>query len=234
MLVILANQYDAEAQALRERWSFRDARMLSCEDLSTAGWRYYLADGGISTAVIDSRTVGIDEISGVLTLMPYVIADALVNIVPEDRTYAAQEMMAFLSSWLSGLTCPVINRPTPTCLMGPSWRTEQWIHLAAQLGVPIHPISRHVALTGEVLPEFPIASWTTLNVVGDRCLGIADARLATHAYRLADAAGLDMLTVHFTSPEPDACFLGASLRPDISSPEIADAILENFDRSLTC
>ena len=234
MLVIVANPHDEQAQALIGRWSYRRGRLLSCDDLSIAGWRHYLADGGISTAVIDRVIFPIKEISGVLTLLPYVMADDLVRIVPEDRAYVAQEMMAFLTSWLSGLICPVINRPTPACLMGPNWRTEQWIHLAAQVGIPIRAINRHVALTGEMPSEISNALRTTLTVVGERCFGVADGKLAMHARKLAAAAGLDMLAVHFTSFESDACFLGASLRPDISSPEIADAILDNFDRSPTC
>jgi hypothetical protein len=49
-------------------------------------------------------------------------------------------MKAFLLSWLSQLNCLVLNRPTPLCLSGPSWRPEQWTYAAAQLGIPVQPL----------------------------------------------------------------------------------------------
>ena len=71
----------------------------------------------------------------------------------------AAEAMAFLASWLYGLTSPVLNRPTPVCLMGPNWRQEQWVHAAAQIGIPIHPIYRrsglNTALSAEVAEVTP-------------------------------------------------------------------------------
>jgi hypothetical protein len=33
-------------------------------------------------------------------------------------------MKVFLLSWLSQLNCLVLNRPTPLCLSGSSWRPE--------------------------------------------------------------------------------------------------------------
>lgn len=234
MLVIVANRRDAAAEALVHRWGDRDAHLLSCEDLSIPGWRHCLADPGASTAVIGGRVVGIEKITGVLTLLPCVTPDQLIHIVPEDRVYVAAEMMAFLVLWLYELTCPVLNNPTPACLMGPDWGPAQWIHAAAQAGIPVRPIRRRVALTADPPLEFAEVAPTTATVVGDRCFGEVDGALALHARRLAAVAGVNMIAVHFNCPEADARLLGADLRPDISSPEIADAILETLDRSRRC
>jgi hypothetical protein len=228
MLVIVANRHNATAEALIRRWGVYDARLLSCEDLSIAGWCHRLTDPGVSTAVIDGRVIRASKITGVLTLLPWVTADQLIHIIPEDRAYVAAEMAAFLISWLSELTCPVLNRPTPACLTGPGWRPEQWVHAAARMGIPIRPIRRSVVLMAEPLPEDAVGELppAIVTVVGERCFGEVDGTLMMHARRLAAATGVSLLTVHFDGPGGDARLLGAALRPDISSPEIADAILE--------
>jgi len=234
MLVVVANRCDATAEALVHCWRANDAHLLSCEDLSRPGWRHCLGDPGVSTAVIGSRLVGIEKITGVLSLLPCVTADRLSHILPEDRAYVAAEMMAFLVSWLSELACPVLNRPTPACLMGPNWGSAQWVHAAALAGISVRPIRRRVVLAADPLPELSEIEPATVTVVGDRCFGDVDRTLAMKARRLAAVAGVDMVAIHFDSPEADARLLGADLRPNISSPEIADAILETLERSRRC
>jgi hypothetical protein len=228
MLVIVADRHDVAAEALIRRWGAHDARLLSCADLSTSGWCHCLTDSSVSTAVIDGRVISTGKITGVLTLLPWVTADQINHIIPEDRAYVAAEMTAFLVSWLSELACTVLNRPTPACLTGPGWRPEQWIHAAARMGIPIRPIRRSVILTAEPLPEDAVAELppAIVTVVGERCFGEVDGGLILHARRLAAATGVSLLTVHFDGSAGDARLLGAALRPDISSPEIADAILE--------
>src|SRR5579872_3914402 len=124
MLVVLAHRYDQEARELVSHWSASDARLLTSADLSRKGWRHFSDEPTASTAVISGRVVPVDQISGVLTLLTGVFEQELVDIVPSDRSYAAAEMTAFLLCWLSTLKCPVLNRPTPTCLSGPYWRRE--------------------------------------------------------------------------------------------------------------
>lgn len=233
MLVVVASRYDETAQSLVDRWTKQEARLLTCEDLSVVGWRHSLRGVGgdsppllDSTAVVDGQVVGVEEISGVLTRLPYIFEQELLQIVPDDRSYVAAEMNAFLISWLSGLKCPVLNRPTPTYLLGPNWRPQQWLYAAAQLGIPVHPMRRYIALSGDVCPKPPEMPPVTVTVVGDRIFGSVDQALATQARRLADAAKVDLLAIHFSGSESGADFLGADLWPDISSPDVADAILE--------
>jgi hypothetical protein len=71
-------------------------------------------------------------------------------------------------------------------------------------------------------------------MVGDRCFGEGEGALAMHARRLAAATGVNFLAVRFDSAEGSARLLGGDLRPDISSPEIADAIFENLGRRRGC
>src|SRR5438034_2764184 len=141
MLAIIADGADLVADALAARWRQRtsaDVALLTPADLSRRGWRYRLGTGAgpAGAAIIADRIVPVEEIDGVLTRLPSVSPHHLPHIIPADREYVAAEMTAFLTAWLSGLTCPVLNRPTPGCLTGPAWRPQHWAHLAAQLAIP--------------------------------------------------------------------------------------------------
>jgi hypothetical protein len=225
VLVIVASRYDGVAMSLADRWAVHEAALLTCEDLSTAGWRHPVGAAGDSTAVVGGRVVAVEEITGVLTRRPYIVEQELGHIVPDDRAYVASEMMAFLLSWLSSLECPVLNRPTPSGLSGPNWWPERWTHAAAQAGLPVRPARRRAALSDDA-PAAADPAPVTVTVVGERCIGSVDAALAAQARRFSRAVGVDLLAVHFSGPEPGVDFLGANLWPDVSEPEIADAILE--------
>ncbi len=241
MFVVVASRHDKAAAALVTRWAANGASLMTCEDMSVAGWRHYLnATGGDgeelsphqslhkqdSTAVVGGKVVAVEQITGVLNRLPFVVEQEIFHIVPEDRAYVAMEMNAFLTSWLSHLKCPVLNRPTPSYLLGPCWRAEQWIYTAAQLGIPVRPTRRQIGLAVNVLPQVLEKTAVAVTVVGDRTLGNVDPILARHARHLADAAKVDLLTVYFTTSEANADFVYADLWTDISAPDIADAIFE--------
>ncbi|MEH2071317.1 MAG: hypothetical protein V7K47_24700 [Nostoc sp.] len=240
MLVVVASRHDKAAQALVANWSAYGASLLTPEDLSVVGWRHYVrgeGDGGdegenttssssSSSAVVGGVMIALEQITGVLTRLPSIFEQELLHIIPEDRVYVAAEMNAFLISWLSSLKCPVLNRPTPTYLLGPAWRPEQWVYAAAQLGIRVRPVRRQSSLLASVRHQVMEKPGVKVTVVGTRCLGEVEKPLASHARRVADAAQVDLLTVHFSSSESSAEFLGADLWADISAPDVADAILE--------
>lgn len=225
MLVVLAHRYDQEASQLVSRWSADGARLLTSADLSRQGWHYSSEAPAESTAVVSGRIVPVDQITGVLTLLPAIFEQELVDIVPSDRSYVAAEMTAFLLCWLSTLPCTVLNRPTPTCLSGPYWRQERWVSAAAGFGIPVQPVCRRTALREESVPQQPGTQCVTVSVVGEQCFGKVDDALLRWSRQLAELAGVELLTVHFSSPGPDARLLDASLRPDFSIPGVEDAVL---------
>jgi hypothetical protein len=236
MLIILASRHDAAAQQLAARWQAQDAQevqVLTCADMSLDGWRYYVQAPRPSTLVVGGREIAQSEVRGVLTRLPYIYAEELTVIAPADRAYVATEMTAFLTCWLSSLTSqtiPVLNAPTASSLAGPNWRHEQWVHAAARLGMNVRPLRRQVRYTGETPPaEAELTSATTaVTLVGKRLLGTVDEQLAHFTRRLAEVASVALLTAHFSGPKADARFLHASTWPDITQPEIADALLEYF------
>jgi hypothetical protein len=74
----------------------------------------------------------------------------------------------------------------------------------------------------------------TLTVVGNRCFGIAKEDLKRAARRLATAGAVDLLAVDFDGPRCDALFLGADPNPDLVSPDVQDAVLEQLTTGPTC
>lgn len=111
MLLILAGRNDQAAGALRERWSAHDARVLTCRDLSTAGWRYSPGEPRASRVVAGGERIPVTEIEGILTRLPSVTADDLPHIAEEDRGYVAAEMTAFLTAFLSEAPFPSSTAP---------------------------------------------------------------------------------------------------------------------------
>ncbi len=266
MLVVVAGRHDATAKTFVERHAAAGVALLSSDDLSRPGWRFSLASGGPGpdgAAVVGGHQVATADVAGVLTRLPRVTEAELPGIVPEDRTYVAAEMTAFLLAWLSSLRCPVLNRPTTTCLAGPYWWPAQWVRVAHALGVPVRPVHYRadpgrLSSNGEASPSLrcrhgdasrdeanerrapPIgpsasvppgaadASVLTVTVVGNRCLGTDDERLQTVARRLAHAAGAGLLAVSFETDGPGPRFVAASPWPDISLPDVGDAILTHL------
>lgn len=232
MIVIVASRYDASARRLKDRWVDEGGVLFTPEDLSVSGWRYQVSDPQNSTAIVGRRQVRQSEIQGVFTRLQWIWEGELVDIVSDDRAYVAAEMSAFLLCWLSGLKCPLLNRPSANCLAGPGWSREQWNLAASKAGMLVPPINRRASLASfssrsVTADEAPPVSVT---VVGDRCLGDVDKTLSVQASRLADIAKMDFLTVQFSSSEADASFADVSTIPDIDSDIIADAVLSYFAR----
>jgi hypothetical protein len=223
MLIILASQHDQSCRELAAGWP-ADATLLTCADLSVAGWRYRPGGEG-GTSVLAGRPAEARQIDGVLTRLPYVTESELGGIVPEDRGYVAAEMTAFLAAWLTDLPCPVLNRPTPVCLTGPYLRKEKWITIATRLGIPVATAYRSVPglVNNDLWPDA-----ITVNVIGRHCIGPADETLYRSAMALADAAAVDLLRVRFASGEAGSSFIEADYWVDVTDPEVSAAILGYF------
>jgi hypothetical protein len=226
MLVVLASRHDCSCQGFVAGLA-ADAGLLTCQDLSARGWRYE-PGGQVRTLVVGGRPIPGHEVDGVLTRLPSVDENELAGIVPADRSYVAAEMTAFLTAWLSDLRCPVLNRPAPLCLMGPYLRKEQWVQMAARLGIPVMPARRSVpGVIDNRLHDLPPGS-ATIDVVGGLCVGRAAHSLRASALALAKAAGVGLLRTAFAAPEAGSAFLGADYWVDISDPRISQAVVRYF------
>jgi hypothetical protein len=229
MIAVLAGRYDAAAHRWASRWASRGVALLTPEDLSQAGWRHSLDAPADGVAIVSGQPVCVAEISGVLVRLPCVYEQELTYIAPADRGYVAAEMTAFLLSWLTALPCPVLNRPTPTCLAGPFWRPEQWAYAAARAGIPVAPVRCRVA-PGATLENTTAPGVTTraVTVVGEHCVGERDEALIHHARTLAGAAKVALLAVRFSGSAPGASFMDADLWPHLDD-DLTEAIFAYLD-----
>jgi hypothetical protein len=173
--------------------------------------------------------IPLSAITGVLTLRPHVFEVELIGIAKEDRSYVAAEINSFLIAWLSSLDCPVINRPVGNCLSGPSWRPEEWVNLAASIGIPVRKVHRVVSLNLQHQKHTNSDSdnvGTQVTVVGKRWFGEVDDYRGAKAVHLARAAGADLLLVQFEKEN----FVGASAFPPLDQDPIINAVLERLER----
>jgi len=224
-LIVLAGALDAPARTLAERWAPVGAVLVTPASLSVAGWRHSPGDPGRLRAPVGGRLLGIADIGAVLVRLPCVTPGDLPHIAAADREYVAEEMTAFLLSWLSELPCRVVNRPTPTCLAGPALRDEQWVRLASELGIPCRPALRRVPAGGAPPPA--VRSPASVTVIGAHAVpGGSDPELGRRACALAAAAGADLLVVHFDAAGREPKVVGADLWADLGRGEVADALLE--------
>jgi hypothetical protein len=229
VFAIVASRFDDDAQALVARWASRNAALLSCEDLSQPGWRLSLGESRDATAVVSGCIVPVHDIEAVLVRRPHVYEAELGHIADQDREYVAAEMNAFLLCWLDMLPCPVLNRPSPGCLSGPGWTEQQWNHAAALAGARVRSLRVASGATGAVAtdPEETLA----VTVAGSNCLGTARADMASIARRLAAAAEVALLAVHFEPDSDPPVFLRADPFPALSNTPIADAVLTMLPRT---
>lgn len=223
MIVVVASSYDAHAHSIVAHWPSGCATMLTAEDLCRPGWCVSVPRSGGGAAVIGGRIVRPHQISGMLTLRPAIFATELRAIHPDDRAYVAAELNAFLLEWLMAQSCRVLNRPTLSCLAGPNWRVEQWIYVAARLGVPVRTRRRHVRKDCSPRPEEPAVEIIS---VGERCFGYEDPRLQSWSRQLGKAAGTDLLCTRFSLAEGD--LLSVHSWPRLTDPAVLAAVCERL------
>jgi hypothetical protein len=125
MILLLTHLHDDSAirlsGALRRAGS--DCVVATVESLSFAAHRRHrVHDAGVHTLVelAGGVVVDSDEIDGVINRVCSPPDLAWRHASTEEYQYATSELQAFMLSWLSGLQCPVRNRPDAQCLAGPS------------------------------------------------------------------------------------------------------------------
>ena len=209
MIVVVAGEDDAESARLADRPGV--VRVTPC-DLSSCGWAAGIGCGR-ARFVAGGQPMATRAIRAVLVRLPVVRAGDLAHFTPGDRDYAAAEMTAFLAFWLTTLPVRVVNRPSPTLLLGPGWSPAEWIARSAALGLPTAEVVETAA--GPAGPP-PVLTWST--VVGGRAFG-GEPEAGRHALALARYARVDLLGVGFDGAQVAA----VTLRPSLYEPDIVEA-----------
>lgn len=244
MILLLCSRGDTSARLFVEQRAPNDIALVTCRDLSRSGWTLEVSPGGTPPsrklyATVNGRQIAAHDIAAVVTRLPFVTELEVDHIHKDDRAYVAAEMHAFLFAFLSALSCAVINRPTPACLLGPNWRWLQWRHAAVRLGIPVVDAGLTIR-AGTTVPSWPErlsrdpGVFTSISVVGDRTCGDAAAVLHRYALELARAARLDLLRAWFTAPDASARLAGCDLLPDIATDDIGGSLLRHLDTRVSC
>ena len=229
MVILMASERDEQARALAARYARDGLRMLVPADLSRRGWRWRSADPHTGVAVINEEPLLPDDIDGVITRLPWVLRYDLPDIQAREQEYVATEINAFLLIWLVSLRCPLLNRPSAQCLSGPGWHPHRWVNKAHELGIRAQPVRQNVSLPARPgIAEAEPPDAVNLTVVGAKVIGNAAAVLKRNALRLAAAANVQLLCVRFSTAGRDAILLGASLWPDLSDPDVGEAVWTYF------
>lgn len=218
MFVIVAGRNDPGAATLARCWAADGAAVLSCEDLSTRGWRHFPDDPAASRAVIGGTITPLADIRGAVVRRSWVFPHELSHVAAEDRDYVAAEMSAFLLAWLTDLPCPVFNTPTASCLCGPGWSPALWARAARRCGIAAPP-SRFGA--PDPAEDGAEREFATVNVIDGLCIDSPDPAMADAARRLAAFAGVRWLAARFAAGGQAPTFVGASALPEPGEPAAA-------------
>ena len=202
-------------------------------------------------------TIDSDEIVGVFNRLWTVPLVVRAPSRAEDREYAQAEWQALVVSWLAGLRCPVINPATPHALCGSPLTALRWHVLAHRAGLESLAMrfttsQRRFPAVGMVRVQGPDAVRDPLSAVGPAAFTDAsgtrnasllvvgddvwpegmdrdEATLLSDAcIRLARAARLTLMRVHFTSSADETrwLFTSADATPDVVGDEQLSAILD--------
>jgi len=224
LIVVVASAYDVRARSVVAHWQSQGAAMLSAEDMCARGWCLTIPyEPSLAMAVIGGKTVPTSAIAGIVTLRPCFFPEELQGLATSQRKYVAAEYNAFLLAWLNALSCPVLNRPTASCLSGPNWQPEQWVQLAARLGIPAQsrrsvPVRTHGSTSGDTVEVI---------LIGERCFGTEDPTLRCWTLKLACAAQVELLSVRFSAE--DGRFIAANIWPPLKDPAVLEAVLRRLE-----
>lgn len=147
MILVVASLTDSEVQGLATRTA-DDVVVLTPLDLSAPGWAATMSEE-TSTFVAAGRRHETGAVKGVVTRLVAIPSVEMLVLANDDREYAACESTAFMAWWLSRFSCPVVNAPDPTSLVGRSLHPLHWASIAIGLGITIDPsmIGRAPGLT---------------------------------------------------------------------------------------
>lgn len=239
MWLVLSAQEDPGVDALAERLRQRGLDPLihaNAEDIGLARWSYRTGGTVESSEVLLPNGVNIasSRLRGVLNRLYAVPATALAQVERADRGYATEELLALYTSWLYGLACPVINRPTATGLCGPWPDRSWWVARALSAGLPVAAWRwQGVAIDTGQDSEGPDTE-TLLLLDGQVVEGRAPVDLLPACTRLAERSKTRLLGLTFlVTPTAGWQFFDATPMPDLSSSgnALADAVASALTRT---
>ncbi|WNG39411.1 hypothetical protein F0U60_41325 [Archangium minus] len=240
MWLILCNLGDPSAlwayQGLKAR-GLSPLELISAEELMySPRWRYHLSSRGASFELDlpSHRRLHSEDVQGVLNRLGMLPTEHLLAASPVDRDYAAQELGAFIASWLQSLPGRVINRPSALALAGRYRHPSEWTWLASRAGLPVvsfHQSSEdNGALRGQPGPA--LLGYQGLLVLEGELFGPpVPATIREGSIQLATLARTSLLGLSFANNGVEPwVFTGATPLPDLRPG--GPALLDHLARQL--
>jgi hypothetical protein len=233
VILLIPDGYGPEVQQFADELQRRTV-VLQSADLCAVGWRF---DPGIPSdarLVADGAVHRVSELDAIVCALPLITPAGVPFVHEEDRAYVAAELTALLTAVLATARCPVLNPPHGGCLSGPGWPPETWAVLARKVGVPTWPLRRG----SEPNPHPP--PWRTpsaeaaepdavVTVCGRHVVERdADGVLVDRARRLAESAGVPLLTTTFRQHAGVPLLTGVLPMPDLGRPGLAAAVTRHL------
>lgn len=225
MVLVVASELDENARDAVRRWPNGFAVLLTPTNFCEKGWRIALNAFDDSHFVANGTTYSVGDITGVLMMLPYIMDYELFTIEEADRKYVASEIAALLLFLGSRLKCPVLNRPTPACFVGPSWRSNQWESACVRLGIAAQAVAYE--RRAPLMPHAEAEPLTRISVLAGKCLG-DEHFLSSNVLQLAQLAKVDFLEVRLLGGGPDRVLHSIQLVPDLRDDRIERAVHNYF------
>ena len=221
-MLVLAARDDVPARMLADRLG-EAAVAAGPQDLSRPGWTYARSISR-RTGVSCRGQFRADGLTAVVSRISAVQPVHLTHVSRGDRDYVAAEMTAFLRAWLTGLSCPVVNPPTATCLSGPALTAHQWAALCGRLSIPARPARLTVPAVPDDRPA-PAACRVTVFRGRPAAAGPCPAVLLEHGRRLAAHVGAEWLAVTFDGNHEQAAVCQVETWPDLADASTREGLV---------
>ena len=170
----------------------------------------------VELGLADGRSFSESAIRGVINRMTGFPRPAFHETADQDMIYAGEEMRAATVAWLAGLSCPVLNLPTPYSASGMLMHESRWRQWAGRYGI------RTAALKVDADNLMSQPSDCSVVVIGETVFSAdqqpAPATIYESSILLAQTMGVRLLGLYFhINMSGEWEFLRANEMPDLLS-----------------
>ncbi|HEY7392539.1 MAG TPA: hypothetical protein VH640_28725 [Bryobacteraceae bacterium] len=235
MILVLASAVNEDARTFAsELSSVTAASVLTCRDLAEEPSDFRYPDFQASSLTVRGRKIAVQEIEGLVNLLPVVLPDELFFYPPEEREYQAAEFHALLTFFLSALACPVVNRPSPQSLNGPCSSAIAWRCFAKREGLAVAPIKLDTDDTRHFFDARRPEQIIEVSCLGGRLIDSSGTDADWTTVELARKAKVEYLRAVFEDCGESPRLLTASGIPDVRNAATRRALAGYFGRLRGC
>lgn len=218
ILVISPLLNDTIEQAFAGWSQTTEIALLTVKDMMTEGWQLHSHRFEDSFFVANGKQRAVNEIDGVINLLPFIYEKELIQIKEDDRPYVASELTAMMTYFLTKLPCKTINRPNAESLIGASAMYHQWKPLATKLGIPIQNAVEK-------------ATTASIFLAGGALLNEQQIPYEDKVIILANQLNASCLELRFAQVDHTWCCISVSKAINVTQPGVIDLLQQYFAKS---